>query len=378
MMKVEQSQYNEKDYKRIFNISVVLSFVVATFAIVSLIAVGFNQVSYAADDEETEIIHSTVGTTFYIVHADEEILENGKTKITTGFPDNVDFKEYSYYNLKYQGTNYRNAFFMQEDTQYVSTNEDNTTTSYHLSNYKEIEILEDSGCLHIYNMINNNNNSISEIAGENGDVGRLKSAALQLAFSMYYNTISEEQQNFFGDINHKYVYYFWENNDDDYVLMGKEVEQKILYNNIKKIVETAKSIKDSPMLLLSNDNNEITESQIDNYYETSIFYITAPIDNYYEKYNLNIDGIDNITVVDKDGNIIDDISNIDSSITSFKILIPKEIEKSDIKNLKVTVQGQPSYTLSKYTDEYGLSIVSPSYSIQNHIIASNTISYETL
>ncbi len=50
MEKIYEEKSSQRSRKN--NFSIILSFVVALFAIVSLVAVGFNQISYAAEDEE--------------------------------------------------------------------------------------------------------------------------------------------------------------------------------------------------------------------------------------------------------------------------------------------------------------------------------------
>ena len=54
MEKIYMGDNNNSPQKQLsskYHVSIVLSFIVAIFAIVSLIAVGFNQVSYAAPDD---------------------------------------------------------------------------------------------------------------------------------------------------------------------------------------------------------------------------------------------------------------------------------------------------------------------------------------
>ena len=61
-----QKQKQQQDQKRLYNISIVLSFVVAAFAIVSLLTVAFDKPSYAAPDTVT--VPDDI--TFYVRQAD--------------------------------------------------------------------------------------------------------------------------------------------------------------------------------------------------------------------------------------------------------------------------------------------------------------------
>ena len=372
MMKVKQSQYNEKDYKRIFNISVVLSFVVATFAIVSLIAVGFNQVSYAADDEEetteTEFIYDLISMPLYVVHENEPINFDDDEQQTISVLSPYQPKYYRMYALDthdYIGLNeedrerYVAAFLMEKPNESDAQNYNTETIT--ISNYKEKENLNDPGIRYIINKCSD---------------GRY--APIWFALSVYYGLMTEDEINEF--INNDYTYYFIKAGQSN--KLYEMTNSKKIYQDIVEIVNEAKNMNNMQLLSLTNDNDTITDSEDDNYYETATFRILSLTDteskNTFSQYSLNITGMDNYTVVDEDGNTIDDISNIPSTTTKFKIRIPKDIEKSKISDLKVSVSGKSASSFSKYQSDEGPTIFSQSIKKESPLITSNTISYETL
>ena len=81
MVKIMEKIYMEenKNRKSVIDGSVVLSFVVAAFAIFSLVAVGFNQISYAA------VPHSPTEDTFTFYATGEKITPSSLSKSFASF-----------------------------------------------------------------------------------------------------------------------------------------------------------------------------------------------------------------------------------------------------------------------------------------------------
>ena len=101
MEKIYMGDNNNSPQKQLsskYHVSIVLSFIVAIFAIVSLIAVGFNQVSYAAPDDTAGAPAKITPVQFGIKEKKDATSFQPRSIFVTSYADNKNFN----YEIMYE------------------------------------------------------------------------------------------------------------------------------------------------------------------------------------------------------------------------------------------------------------------------------------
>lgn len=297
--------YEEKNFenkRKGVGFSIVLSFVVAAFAIVSLIAVGFNQISYAAPVAEEKIT----------VHFGKK----------DGYPLRVEGADGSGHTL------YVPLMFANSDNPEDASNTpvfcieqgiDATDTDSAYSSQSE-ETFTDAGLVYILNQ--------SKVLGGDGILpGGLtypgssdKSGALDANDARYLETYATQiaiwqylsEQYGAGDPKHGKLE---ENSQGDvlrgnsniYVSNGSELKVLIYSGNmydgfIKDVVNKAKANTNIKTIQSVVSSSNISKVGDDDIYQTDKIYVQATPSSDLVNYSVDLSGLDGAYVVDKDGN----------------------------------------------------------------------------
>lgn len=314
-----------KNRKSVINGSVVLSFVVAAFAIFSLVAVGFNQISYAAAP------HSPTEDSFTFYAPDEKISVevNGKA-VAYNVP---------YY---YSDSSKKNTIFCVEHTADVENN----------IGYTKKEVITDYGLLYLLNKAYDETSHISGIDSNMADI-----YISQTAIWYYLN------QKYPEDSKHKL-------SDDElsvikatgtitlnHLVNSTSYTDKTTLNNpfsiIQGLVSEALSASAERQLSVEFGGDSISKVDGTDYYQTPVVNVTSSTSEALTGYDISVSGIDGAKVVGEDGQEITNLTNV-SKDTKFYIRIPADKVTDKVQQLTVNVKGHfNSFGGAYYQDAAG-------------------------
>lgn len=346
------SSKHDKNYRSTYRISIVLSFVVAAFALVSIVAFGFNQVSFAAGDD----IQAKSSFTLY-----EQRVEPGNnqsTQVTIQssvgagqvFSVPIYWSELAEVNGRKQ---YDGQVFCLEHNRAPGIGETYTKSDEideSASDYGVLYILNSSG---LYNgkgiierkfVVDDENNS-----EQTKVYAYLESYATQVALWVYLNEMfpsAAEHSISSADLNvikNATEYSFNDSADAVTNTSSFGDTNKRIFGYIRKIVDEAKqfkSIKNIGVRIISKNISEVTDS---NYYQTDAIEITADPVNDLVSYELKYEGIDGAFVVDGNGERLKSLSGLTSPTDKYYIRIPKDSVSEKAQTLKVSVVGDFNY-----------------------------------
>lgn len=318
MEEQNQKQQHKNDNRRLYNISIVLSFTVALFAIVSLIAVGFNQVSYA--NPATSI-------------PDSFTMHQGDVSVASGLGNDSFFVP-----IYYAGSGTTNQVFC------IGKHSQLPGSSY----TKSSEMLSNEGLFYILNK--------SAINGGAGIVKRsvvssqehynyLETYATQVAIWLYLN---DEEVVGKGAIVNASTYYL-----DDGTASGTTIYNGNLYTTyIQTVVNEARNAGSTNVKKLSvtSVDDKISEVTGTDYYQTSAISVSGTPSGDLKSYSVSISGVDGAFVVGEDGKEITDLSNL-APTQKFYVRFLKSKVTEEKKMLNISVKGKFKNYISgvKYT-----------------------------
>ena len=293
-----QKQKQQQDQKRLFNISIVLSFVVAAFAIVSLMTVAFDKPSYAAPDTET--VPDDI--TFY-------------TKQASGVQDMAFGKSTAGVNtfavpLYYRDESYTLPLFCVEHLAEV----DNGIA------YSKNSAIEDYGLLYILN----NSYAKSGVKITSGNE-YMEAWATQVAIWLYLDrtttgtvhdtkhAITEEQLT---AIQHTTVV---ELKSD--VSGSTRSTDASLYSKIDALVEAARNASSNRMLTVTKAAGETTSTSDNTYFQSPLITVTGNPASAFKSYDITISGVEGAKAVTENGEDLA-LTNVAPG-TKFYVRVPK-------------------------------------------------------
>lgn len=333
MEKIYEEKNFEPNRKKI-NFSIVLSFIVAVFAIVSLIAVGFNQISYAAPTVPETL-------TLHVAELD-------------GAPVSVRAEGAS-------GTLYVPMYFADSKNPADASNrslfcvEQGNDPSQDTNGYtSEGEVLDDLGLIYILNQ--------SGVLGGPGIINEtryypdepekplskeharyLEIYATQTAIWLYM------QQNYpSGDPKHGKItnaeYDAITNAANLYLRNGTSVDVYLsdsnLYNRyIKSVVAAANQATNFKTVTSKADSNNISLVGDNDIYQTDKIRVIANPSSDLVNYSVDISGLDGAYVVDKDGNTKGPLDTFAPS-DYFYIRVPVNKVTEQNKTVAIKVVGE--------------------------------------
>lgn len=319
---LEENKNKNKKQNNELNFSVVLSFVVAAFAIVSLVAFGFDQVSYAAPTTG----NSTTPDTFKI-YIDEP---------SAGGTSNIHGDSETAYNVPiyYRDGDIKNLVFCIEKQHPV---EEATYT-------KEKDTIDDYGLLYILN---------SDYAkGAVTSAGKIKIENVYITQTAIWKYLHETRTSESGyDTTHKLSDAELNviNNADNIKALNSNsnnaesqtVPVSGLGTKINNLVSEAKKATKARNISVSFANSDLSKLQ-DGNYQTSVVNVTSTTEDSLTGFDVSISGIDGITVVDENGNEIKTLTNLTKG-TKFYVRIPKNQVTEKAKTLTINVVGHFNY-----------------------------------
>ncbi len=315
---------NNKSKKRIVNTSVVLSFVVSIFAIISLAMFGIvsNQgtsVSYAAPTEE-ELPNNFEFTDSTGVRSDNDYL------IPVFLADN----------------NIEKPIFCVEHNVAPDFNQQ----------YSAGTVIEDYGLLYLLNNTYANGvNRINDADLTNAEGARRLSETwiTQAAIWVYLRTEDSTDNNYLSaeDFDKIKKAKSLSINDSGPLLMSVGENEKIYDKYIKNLVEDAKDASAEARLILLKENDEITLTEDKEYYQSSLITVTGDPSSALTSYSIVLSGVEGAIVVDEDGHEITNLTGLQPN-DKFYIRIPADKVTEEVQKVKIEAEGVFNALTGKY------------------------------
>ena len=318
---MEENKNKNRKQKSEFDFSVVLSFVVAAFAIVSLVSLGFNKESYAAPTTD-----STTPDTFKIYI--DEPSGGGDANIRDDSESNYTVPIY------YRDGDIKKLVFCIEKLHPV---ESATYT-------KEKDTVDDYGLLYILN-----SDYAKGAVTSAGKINIENVYITQTAIWKYLNDtrtsesgyatthkLTDEELNVIKNAdNIKSLTSNSENVESDTVSVTG------LGTKISNLVSEATKATKARDISVSFANSDLSKLQ-DGNYQTSVVNVTSTTEDSLTGFDVAVSGIDGVTVVDENGNEIKTLTNLTKG-TKFYIRIPKNQVTEKAKTLTINVVGHFNY-----------------------------------
>ena len=325
---MEKIYMNEEKSKRqrnsSLNTSVILSLVVAVFAIAALITVGFNQISFAAP------LDPNAGQFRSASHADRIYRK--------------DYDELTEYNVPiyYDDTGNVQVFCIEHSREYAGD-------SIYLRN-KEIT---DYGLLYLlaHTLVSGeyvtpdslyDNINTAEIS--KADAKKyVETWIAQSAIWVYQNNVgapnSELSSTEIGIVENTDNLVAHVNNSEDIELNLNLPSGKKLYNYIKDLVDAAGSHRNAEgFVFVSTPDHNLSKVDGGKYYQTSAITVTADSTNEMKHYRVSTSGVDGAFVVGEDGNTISEDQDLQPGTKIF-VRVPSDKVKDVSKNLALNVDA---------------------------------------
>ena len=325
---------NKKGKRGIVDTSVVLSFVVAVFAVFSLAMAGISMmqnsgVSYAAP--------TTLPSEFAF-----NLLNGGETVVGSNTSTTNKFTVPMYV----ADNNEENSIFCVEhnvDPDVYSTSIDNKYTAG--------EVISDYGLLYLLNKSYVNGVSVTDTTGPNSRY--VEAWITQTAIWMYLyetdatatqvsspNHLTAEEIDGIKKAN-KLTKYDAELTTATDIYSGDN-----LYTTyVKPLVDAAKSANNVAILNVSKENDELSKSDDKKYYFSSLITVTGDPSSALKYYTITLDGIEGAKAVDEVG---EELPATITSGTKFYVRIPAEKVTTEVQKVKVTVNGTFTTLEGKY------------------------------
>lgn len=318
---MEESQRQKKS-KSVFNFSVLMSFVVAIFAIFSLAMFGItsNQatsISYAA---------AVTGDSFYFYH-------EGTARVQGTDGEGNSF----FVPLYYSDDSATNPVFCIEHKAQVVSDESDPPQ------YLKGDAIEDYGLLYILD--NSLANDVDIINGNK----YVETWATQVAVWLYlyeknpgvaiHNIDSDEM----AGIQNANTFNYNEG------IVSRTVTVDGVYAKIRALVDEAKNVSSSRKLSVTKASDSIAKSADGNYYQSAKISVVGNPSTSLTSYTISVSGIDGAYVVDADGR---DIEGEVAAGTDFYVRVPAEKVTEKVQTLNVNVTGKfTSLTGNEYYTE---------------------------
>ncbi len=339
---------NKNRNRKVVDGSVVLSFVVAVFALISLVSVGFSQISYAAPTSgDDSFTFNVAGST------------DGEAKISLDGTSGYIVPVY------YRDNDTTKHVFCVEHKAAV---DDGTT-------YTNGGTIDDYGLLYL---LNNSYASGKEIIteGTNKEVANIY--ITQTAIWLYLDEthkglddyslheISASELAVIQTAGGTLTY------NDGTALGDKSIKVDNLYSLIRGLVDQAKAADSSRQLSVAFGEGSISKVDGVDYYQTPIVNVTSETSDQLKNFDVKVSGINNAKVVDENGAEITALTGLAKG-TKFYIRIPADQVSSDTKKLTVEVVGHFDSVVGNYYIADGLQKVVTAKDSSVDINASDSI-----
>ena len=350
---MEQQQSSKKKLSKMAKFSVVLSYMIAVFAILSLIAAGFSQISYAAPTDLDEDL------TFY--HA----VKNGDLITVVGYTNDNESFEVPYYqaNDSTFGSASAIRIFCLEHKADIPLNTENKV-------YSKSESVNDGGLLYILNksrilggsgiVTQQHIDRVSGLETHEGEDAALignfmETYVTQVAIWVYmnenYGSSSErftlaDSASSGGKTSEQNLNIIKNQSTLDVPGMAdyNTIETGNLYDiYIKKLVDEAKDYS-AATISLSRADKSISKVGDDGFYQTSAINVSGTPSEKFKSFDVTVEGIDGAFVVDSKGNtkthfdISQENANRDEPVFYIRVPADKVTDATTLKG-NVSVSG---------------------------------------
>ena len=347
-----------------YHFSIVLSFAVAIFAIVSLIAVGFNQVSYAApndvyNDATDDVDNEDTSFTLYPLKKKDTSSVYYDQHLRAINPS--DSNSYFQYTMMFSGKNGEN-FFTEND---LSSLDKRLNIVFCVDNQ-----IDDPGYTKLYSA---NDSVLSEeqlakvrnILNQSGlfDSSKSISGLTNDGSAMFYQVeayatqaaiwVALDKQGISGgsavgspsslvsDLiknKTKFQLYFVNTSGGDtpYHANGNPVLANNVVENVMAVVNNASDGSGYFNSLSVNLEDEVSEVDGKEEYQSSLVSVSG---EGLLSYSLTLSGVDGLYVIDENGNTIDNLEDIDASM-KFYVRFPKSNLTEDTTNIVISATGK--------------------------------------
>ena len=322
----EKEQFEEQNfqYKKKSNLngSVILSFVVAFFAVFSLIVCGFNEISYAAPDNTfAEKIN------FYYYK------RNGvEVEVMAEYNGNMILAPLFFSDQAFT----KPLFCVQHD---VDPSNDGAELSLINSNPAEGSNAEAGISYIINNSYVRGKNMLPADAPRDAEAFATQIAIWAYLYSKYPNNpdhvLTQSQLNaLVGATELKY----YDPNAADFEVLY-EAESSIYRTYIEPVVVNALNAAFTQRVIITKGNDNITKVEDGKYYQTAKISVSGDPDSELVSYDVVFKGVDGAFAVNAaDGTKIESLSNIPKG-TEFYVRVPVEKVTQSLQELQIEVSG---------------------------------------
>ena len=319
--------------------SIVLSFAVAMFAIISLIAVGFNQISFAAPNDGTN-----TDSSFKLATYQRSVVDpmSGQSTIK---PVSIN----SYNTLNGGNVGYKVPIMYVDNGS--STPDINSITPVFCIGLKSEEAgvtldynynsQEDSGVAYILSRsrVYSGNDDISIIPKGTGGANYmfLEIYATQVALWMYKGDASLQDLTNVSDA----TIYSLADPANNPIQGSNEYFTGNLFSYIQDVVNKARTEGSNKIvgknLVVSVDEN-YSDVEGTNYYQTSLIQVVPTPSDDFISYDLSFNGVEGMFAVDENGT---ELSNLNGLLASDKVYIriPKDKVDKGVNNINIKATG---------------------------------------
>lgn len=360
MEKIYMGDNNNSPQKQLsskYYVSIVLSFIVAIFAIVSLIAVGFNQVSYAAPDDTAGAPAKITPVQFGIKEKKDATTYQTKSVFVTSYAATSTSEKVFNYEIMYED---KGSFDSAAVGSIIDDiNDINILFCYdnHKDDpgfgreYSDGGVIDDAGLVYILKRSGITGNAvgagISGLAPGSKDYRYLESYATQIAIWSYLgrtttgNAIISDLDEVKLPANYTSTGYKLypgggDITSDLYPNYNRNIKSGSMYGSINNIVREAQNVKSSgaPAVPISvNVPDNVSKVNGTNYYQSEKISVSAAN---LVSFNIELSGIEGAFVVNEEGKEIKNLNGLPAD-TDFFVRFPEDKigEKKDIV-IKVT------------------------------------------
>ena len=324
------------------HISIILSFIVAVFAIVSLIAVGFNQISFAAPNDEAAANSSFKLATF------KKGIVDPMTEQTTVKP--VSINSYS----SVQGNNGYKVPIMYVDINNETPDINNITPVFCIGkksdqagvglDYSSGGAISDNGIAYILSRsrVYSGNDDVSIVPKGTGGANYmyLEIYATQVALWMYTGdeSVSQDINNIRGENGGNLVYSLADPNNNP-IQSSSEYFTGNLYPYIAAVVEGAqREDYTSGKSINVTIGENISDVEGTNFFQSSLVQVTPIPNEDFISYDLSLEGVEGVVPITEDGKEIENLTGL-SVNDKFYLRIPKDKVSEGTHDINIYVTG---------------------------------------
>lgn len=302
---------NNKKRKNVVDVSVVLSFVVAIFAVFSLVACGFDQVSYAAPVTGDQL-------TFYKGEVDDQQV--------FAVSYNADNTKTFQVPLYYSDAEMKNAIFC------IEHKNDNTVTG---AVYNKGNVISDYGLLYLLN-----NSFVNDKTIVTGGNKYAEAWVTQVAIWVYLyekypsvaaNAIDAEELAAIQSATQIKVPTVVDGSAD--INFGTT---NLYTTYVRPLVDAAKAASNVKKLNVNKESDDIAKTSDGKFYQTAAISVVGNPSGDMNGYDIKLNGISGAIAVDESGK---EISANVASGTKFYVRIPVDKVTEEAQTLEINVVG---------------------------------------